>query len=50
MPLAWLLGEDDDPLYGLASGVLDPGNVLVGVRSFEAEEADRSSGSGCAYS
>jgi arginase len=42
MPLAWLLGEDDDPLYGLASGVLDPGNVsLVGVRSFEAEEADR---------
>jgi arginase len=42
MPLAWLLGEDDDPLYGLASGVLDPGNVcLVGVRSFETEEADR---------
>lgn len=42
MPLAWLLGEDDDPLYGLASGVLDPGHVcLVGVRSFEAEEADR---------
>src|SRR3977135_1657592 len=42
MPLAWLLGEDDDPLYGLASGVLDPSHVsLVGVRSFEAEEADR---------
>jgi arginase len=42
MPLAWLLGEDDDPLYGLASGVLDPSHVcLVGVRSFETEEADR---------
>ena len=42
MPLAWLLGEDDDPLYGLASGVLDPRHVcLVGVRSYEAEEADR---------
>jgi arginase len=42
MPLAWLLGEDDDPLYGLASGVIDPGHVsLVGVRSFEPEEADR---------
>src|SRR5438105_10841909 len=24
MPLAWLLGQDDDPLYGLATGVLDP--------------------------
>ncbi len=42
MPLAWLLGEDDDPLYGLASGVLDPGNVcLIGVRSFEPEEQQR---------
>jgi arginase len=42
MPLAWLLGEDDDPLYGLASGVLDPSHVcLIGVRSFEAEEAER---------
>jgi arginase len=42
MPLAWLLGQDDDPLYGLASGVLDPGHVcLVGVRSFEPEEAER---------
>jgi arginase len=42
MPLAWLLGEDDDPLYGLASGVLDPRHVcLIGVRSFESEEADR---------
>ena len=42
MPLAWLLGEDDDPLYGLASGVVDPRHVsLVGVRSFEPEEADR---------
>lgn len=42
MPLAWLLGEDDDPLYGLASGVLDPRHVaLIGVRSYEPEEADR---------
>ena len=42
MPLAWLLGQDDDPLYGLAAGVLAPGNVcLVGVRSFEPEEDDR---------
>src|SRR5947209_5083314 len=42
MPLAWLLGEDDDPLYGLASGVLDPRHVsLVGVRSYVSEEAER---------
>jgi arginase len=42
MPLAWLLGEDDDPLYGLTSGVLDPSHVaLIGVRSFETEEAER---------
>jgi arginase len=42
MPLAWLLGQDDDPLYGLASGVLQPQNVcIVGVRSFEPEEAER---------
>lgn len=42
MPLAWLLGEDDDPLYGLASGVLDPRHVaLIGVRSYEPEEAER---------
>jgi arginase len=42
MPLAWLLGEDDDPLYGLATGVLDPRNVcLIGVRSYEPEEALR---------
>ncbi len=42
MPLAWLLGEHDDPLYGLASGVLAPRNVcLVGVRSFEPEEEER---------
>lgn len=42
MPLAWLLGEDDDPLYGLTSGVIDPQHVsLVGVRSFEPEEAAR---------
>src|SRR5712691_11476446 len=42
MPLAWLLGQDDAPLYGLASGVLDPRHVcIVGVRSFEPEEAER---------
>jgi arginase len=42
MPLAWLLGQDDDPLYGLASGVLQPQHVcLVGVRSFEREEKQR---------
>jgi arginase len=42
MPLAWLLGQDDDPLYGLASGVLQPEHVcIVGVRSFEPEEAER---------
>ena len=42
MPLAWLLGQDDDPLYGLASGVLQPWHVcIVGVRSFEPEEAER---------
>lgn len=42
MPLAWLLGQDDDPLYGLAAGVLEPGRVsLIGVRSFEPEEKER---------
>ncbi len=42
MPLAWLLGQDDDPLYGLSAGVLDPGQVaLIGVRSFEPEEDAR---------
>jgi arginase len=42
MPLAWLLGQDDDPLYGLATGVVEPQHVaLVGVRSFEPEERDR---------
>ena len=42
MPLAWLLGQDDDVLYGLATGVLQPSRVaLVGVRSFEPEEAER---------
>jgi arginase len=42
MPLAWLLGQDDDPLYGLASGVLLPQHVcILGVRSFEPEEAER---------
>ncbi len=42
MPLAWLLGEDDDPLYGLSSGVVDAQHVaLVGVRSYEPEEEAR---------
>ena len=42
MPLAWLLGQDDDPLYGLAAGVLEPQHVaLLGVRSFEPEERAR---------
>jgi arginase len=42
MPLAWLLGQDDDPLYGLASGVLEPRHVcLIGVRSYEPEEDER---------
>jgi arginase len=42
MPLAWLLGQDDDPLYGLAAGVLAPRHVcLVGVRSYEPEEDAR---------
>jgi arginase len=42
MPLAWLLGQDDDPLYGLATGVVAPEHVsLVGVRSFEPEEQER---------
>jgi len=42
MPLAWLLGEDDDPLYGLATGVIEPRHVaLIGVRSFEPEERVR---------
>ncbi|MBV9191295.1 MAG: arginase [Betaproteobacteria bacterium] len=42
MPLAWLLGEDDDPLYGLTTGVIEPNHVaLIGVRSFEPEEKVR---------
>ena len=42
MPLAWLLGQDDDPLYGLAAGILSPQHVaLLGVRSFEPEERER---------
>ena len=42
MPLAWLLGQDDDPLYGLGAGVLKPQHVcLVGVRSYEPEEDER---------
>ena len=42
MPLAWLLGQDDDPLYGLATGVVAPEHVsLIGVRSFEPEERER---------
>src|SRR3954462_15911518 len=47
MPLAWLLGQDDDPLYGLATGVVEPQHVaLVGVRSFEPEERERLEGLG----
>lgn len=42
MPLAWLLGLDDDPLYGLGAGVLKPQHVcLLGVRSYEPEEDER---------
>jgi arginase len=42
MPLAWLLGQNDDPLYGLASGVVEPQHVcLIGVRSYEREEKAR---------
>jgi len=42
MPLAWLLGQDDDPLYGLGAGVLEARHVcLVGVRSYEPEEDER---------
>jgi arginase len=42
MPLAWLLGEHDDALYGLASAAVEPEHVcLVGVHSFEREEAER---------
>jgi len=42
MPLAWLLGQDDNPLYGLASRVLSPQHVcLIGVRSYEPEEDER---------
>jgi arginase len=42
MPLAWLLGQADDALYGLATGVVDPAHVaLIGVRSFEPEEKER---------
>jgi arginase len=42
MPLAWLLGQADDALYGLAAGVVDPARVaLIGVRSFEPEEQER---------
>jgi arginase len=42
MPLAWLLGQSDDALYGLSAGVLDPEHVaLIGVRSYEPEEKER---------
>jgi arginase len=42
MPLAWLLGQADDELYGLAAGVVEPARVaLIGVRSFEPEEKER---------
>jgi arginase len=47
MPLAWLLGQDDDPLYGLGAGVVKPQHVcLVGVRSYEREEDERLRGLG----
>jgi arginase len=42
MPLAWLLGQADDALYGLTTGVVDPDHVaLIGVRSYEPEEKQR---------
>jgi arginase len=42
MPLAWLLGQSDDALYGLSSAMVDPEHVaLIGVRSFEPEEKER---------
>jgi arginase len=42
MPLAWLLGQSDEALYGLSSAMVDPEHVaLVGVRSFEPEEKER---------
>ena len=42
MPLAWLLGQADDALYGLSAGVVDPEHVaLIGVRSYEPEEKER---------
>ncbi len=42
MPLAWLLGQGDDALYGLSAGVVDPEHVaLIGVRSYEPEEKER---------
>jgi arginase len=42
MPLAWLLGQSDDVLYGLSAGVVDPEHVaLIGVRSYEPEEKER---------
>src|SRR5262245_38851994 len=42
MPLAWLLGQTDDALYGLSSAMVDPEHVaLIGVRSYEPEEKER---------
>jgi len=42
MPLAWLLGQADDALYGLSSAMVDPEHVaLIGVRSYEPEEKER---------
>src|SRR5918996_395349 len=42
MPLAWLLGQSDDALYGLSAGVGAPQHVaLIGVRSYEPEEKQR---------
>jgi arginase len=38
MPLAWLLGQADDALYGLSAGVVDPEHVaLIGVRRYEPQ-------------
>jgi arginase len=42
MPLAWLLGQSDDALFGLSCAMVDPEHVaLIGVRSFEPEEKER---------
>lgn len=47
MPLAWLLGQSDEALYGLSSAMVDPEHVaLIGVRSYEPEEKERLDGLG----